>query len=92
MHGDAARLELLARASAELVVAERREEVDAAVEPRELDRRDRAAACRLLPALERMDDLAGAGHLVDPDELHPFHVAHDSDVHISHLPARVRFT
>jgi hypothetical protein len=39
-----------------------------------------------------VDDLAGPGHVVDPDELHPLDVAHDSDVHISHLLAGVRFT
>jgi hypothetical protein len=92
MHGDTAGLELLARAVAELVVAERREEMDAAVEVRELDRGDRPAAGRLVPALERVHDLARPGHLLDADELHPLDVADDSEVHVSHLLAAVRFT
>ena len=79
VHGDAARVELLARPAAELVVAERGEEVGRAVEVRELHGGDRAAAGGLLPRLERVDDLARRGHMLDPDELDPLHVPDDGE-------------
>jgi hypothetical protein len=37
-------------------------------------------------------DLARPRHFLDPDELDPLDMANDSEVHISHLLAGVRFT
>ena len=81
MHGDAARLELLARAAAEVVVGERGEEEAGAGEIRELDGRDGAAAGGLLPCLERVHDLARRGRMLDARELDPLDVPDDRDVH-----------
>ena len=91
VHRDAVRLELLAGAAAELVVGEGREEAARAREVGELDGRDRPAAGRLLPGLERVDDLARLRDASDPDELHPLHVPDDCEVHNSHLRPGVRF-
>jgi hypothetical protein len=46
----------------------------------------------LLPPLQGVDDLAGAGHVLDPRELHPFHVTDHRDLHPSHLGVAVRLT
>ena len=66
-----------------------------AVQIRELDGRDRPSSGGLLPRLEGVDDLAGPGNPVDPDELDPLDVPDDGDVHaarpISHRGAGVRF-
>ena len=81
MHGDATRLELLARAATEVVVGERGEEKAGAGEIRELDGRDGPAARGLLPRLERVHDLARRGRMLDARELDPLDVSHDRDVH-----------
>ena len=81
VHRDAVRLELLAGAAAELVVGEGREEAARAREVGELDGRDRPAAGRLLPGLERVDDLARLGRVVDARELHPLDMSDDGEVH-----------
>ena len=81
VHGDAERLELLARAAAELVVGERGEEEARAAEIDELDGRDRPTAGGLLPRLERGHDLAGRGRVVDAGELHPLDMADDGNLH-----------
>jgi hypothetical protein len=91
VHGDTALLELLTGTAAEVVAAERGEEVSRPVEVRELNRGHGAATGRLLPGLERVDDLTRLRHLLDPRELHPLHVPDDGDVHISHLRVGVRF-
>ena len=80
VHGDATRLELLARAAAELVVGERREEEARAGEIGELDGRDGTAARGLLPRLERVHDLARRRRMIDARELHPLDVTDDCDV------------
>src|SRR5437762_13168767 len=81
VHRDAAPLELLARPSAEVVLGERREEEARAGEVGELDGRHRAAACGLLPRLERVHDLAWPRRVLDAGELHPLHVSDDREVH-----------
>src|SRR5258707_810849 len=75
--GDAAFLQLLSGAPAELVVAERGEELDGAVEVRELCGHYGPAAGCLLPDLQSVDDVARLGHVLDADELHPLHVTDD---------------
>ncbi len=85
-----ARGELFARTAAELVVAERREELDRSVEVQQLDGGDGASAGRLLPGLERVDDVARHGHVLDPGELDPLDVTDDCEPHTSHLGAAVR--
>src|SRR5205823_3441518 len=62
-----------------LVVAEGGQEEALASEPRELHRRDRSAAGRLLPGLDGVDDLARRGHVVHARELDPLDVADDRD-------------
>src|SRR5579862_5056275 len=79
MHGHTELGQPLLRAAAKLVVAERGEEVDGAVEIRELDGRDGAAAGGLLPDLGGRDDLARLGHPLDAGEDDPLHVSDDSD-------------
>ena len=69
------------RAAAELVAAERREERGRARELRQLHRGDGASSCRLLPGLERVDDLARLGRVVDARELHPLDMSDDGEVH-----------
>ena len=81
------RLELVARAPAELVVAERGEERRLAAEVRELNRGDGSAAGRLRPRLGRVDDLARPRHRLDADEVDPFDVPDDCGSHDSHSRA-----
>ena len=57
----------------------------------ELNRCDGPSARRLLPRLERLDDLPGLGHMVDERELDPLDMSYDSELHISHLEPRLRF-
>ena len=70
-------LEPLGGASAELVLAERGEEVAGPGELRDLHRRDSAAAGRLGPRLAPVGDLPRRGHVIDLDELDPLDVADD---------------
>src|SRR6185436_1785725 len=77
--GYAELLQPLAGGAAEIVVAERGEELGAAGELGELDGRDGAAAADLLPPLGRVDDLAGLRHVRDAGELDPLHVSDDGD-------------
>ena len=81
------RLELVARAAPEVVVAERREEARLAAEVEELNRSDGAAARSLRPRLRRMDDLAGPRHFLDADEVDPLDVSDDGGSHVSHSRA-----
>ena len=74
-------LQLSLRAMAEVVVAKRGEEEALAGQARELHRGHGSAACRLLPVLEDLNDLAGFRDALDPRELGPFHVPDDSDSH-----------
>ena len=67
-----------------LVGSESREEETGAGEPPELDGSDRAASGRLLPLLDRFDDLAGPGHRHDAQELHPLHMSHHCNTHGRH--------
>ena len=78
---DAARGQLLDRAMAELVVAEPREEVARAVEPRHLHGHHPAAAGRHGPRVGRVGDVPGLGHLVHEDELDPLDVSDDRASH-----------
>ena len=75
-----------------LVVAERGEQRGLAREPRELDRRDRAAAGGLLEGVARVHHLAGARHVAHARELHPLDVAHDRDPHPAGAHARQSHT
>ena len=87
------RLELLVRAPAELVVAERGEQRRLAREPRELDRRDRTAAAHLLPVLGGVRDLACSRHALDAREADPLDVPDDGDSHpgrVSQIDAAAR--
>src|SRR5205823_2635521 len=65
----------------ELVGAESREEETRTGQPGQLHRADGAAPRRLLPGLERVRDLTGPWHGLDPGELHPLDVAHDGNSH-----------
>ena len=69
----------------ELVVAECGVERRGAVQPRQLDGRDRAAARRLLPELGRVEDLARRRHARHARELHPLDVTHDRQAHTGNL-------
>ena len=79
VHAHAVRGQPLGRAARPLVVAERREEVRAAAQLRELDRRDRPAAAGLLPRLRRVHDVAGRGQVRHARELDPLDVPDDGD-------------
>ena len=79
--GDAELLEALDGPPAELVLAERREEVARAGELRELRRRDRPAARRLGPVLRAVGDLAGGRDAVDEHRLDPLDVTDDGASH-----------
>ena len=81
MHGDAACLELFARAAAELVVGERSEQETRSAEVRELNGRHCAASRGFLPGLERVHDLPRLGGMVDARELDPFDVSDDRELH-----------
>ena len=81
MHRQTVRLERSHGSMPELVVAERREEVAAAREVRELGGRDRAAAGCVLPRLERMRDLTARRNALDDRELDPLDVSHDGASH-----------
>ena len=81
MHDHTARLELLPRAPAELVVPEHGEQVRLVGEEGELHGRDAASAPRLLPVVERMGDLARRGDAVDAREANPLDVSDDCDAH-----------
>ena len=76
-------LQLSLRAVAEVVIAQGGEEEALAGQACELHRGDGSAACRLLPALGGLNDLAGFWDPLDPRELGPFHVPDDSDPHRS---------
>ena len=91
VHGDAAGLELLARAATELVVGERGKEETRACEVGQLDGRDSATSRRLFPRLERLHDLTGSRHALDARELHPFDMTDYGEVHFSHLEPQLRF-
>ena len=65
----------------ELVVAERGQEEARAGEARQLDGSDGATACRLLPGLERVHDLARRRNVVHAHELDPLDVADDRYLH-----------
>ena len=69
------------RPAPERVVAQRGQEQALAGEPRELHRRDRSTAGRVLPGVERVDDLARGRDVLDPCELDPLHVSDDGDAH-----------
>jgi hypothetical protein len=71
------RFELMLRTPANLVVAERGQEQAFARELCELDRSDGTSPRRLLPTVERVDDLARGGQTPDRRELDPFDVADD---------------
>jgi hypothetical protein len=77
-------LELDARAIAELVVAERREEQRLAAEIDELDGRDSAAASCLRPNLRGVDDVARARDGLDARELDPLDMSNDGGLHARH--------
>ena len=59
-----------------LVLAQRSDEQRLARQARELHRRDRPAARRLLERVARVHHLARARHVLHARELHPLHVAH----------------
>jgi hypothetical protein len=65
----------------ELVVSERREEDGSSGQARELDRRNRASAGRLLEAVARVHDLTGGGYVIPTHELHPLDVSDDRYAH-----------
>ena len=79
--GHAARGQLLDGAMAELVVAESREEVARAVEPRHLHGHHPAAAGRHDPRVGGVGDVPGLRHLVHEDELDPLDVSDDRASH-----------
>ena len=81
LHLDAEVAQLGARAAAELVGPERREERARAGEPSQLRGRDCPTSPGLLPGLDGADDLPGQGNRLHPDELDPLDVAHDGDPH-----------
>ena len=66
---------------ADVVVADRREQVARAGELRELHGGHGAPAGGLVPRLGRVHDLAGPGHPVDQPERDPFHVSHHRHAH-----------
>ena len=78
---DAGRLQPDPALRAEVVAAQQAVERGAAGEPRQLHRRDAAAAGGLRPDLGRADDLARLGDGLDADELDPLHVPDDGHVH-----------
>jgi hypothetical protein len=76
-------LELRTCLRGERVVSERGEEHRLAGEARELDGRHRPSSARLLPALERVHDVARRRDALDTHELDPFDVADDRDLHLA---------
>jgi len=86
------RLELHGSPASEGVVSEGGDEQALAGEGREHHRSHRSAAGRLGPGLLRMDDVAGLRQPLDADEIDPFDVTDDRDLHaaVSHSPASAR--
>jgi len=71
VHVEAEPGELLHRATAELVVAEHREELAAAVQPRDLTRDHRPAPARDREHRLALHDLPGGRHMRDEREVDP---------------------
>ena len=65
----------------QLIVAERREQVARPGELRELHGGDGATACRFIPRLGRVHDLAGSGHAIHEPERDPLHMTDHCDTH-----------
>ena len=70
---------------AELVIADRGVEPAAAEPARELDRRDATAARRDPRDRLRMDDRAGLGNVLEPQELDPLDVTDNGDSHAGRI-------
>jgi RNA polymerase sigma factor (sigma-70 family) len=81
VHADAGGLEPDPGLDAELVAPEEAVERRLTGKPRQLDGGDTATAGRFLPGLLRTDDLAGARHRLDPDELDPLDMPDDRQLH-----------
>src|SRR5207302_845051 len=64
-----------------LIASEGREQGRRAGQFGELHGRDRPGTARLLPGLERVDDLAGTRHPLDTGKLHPLDVSDHRDPH-----------
>ena len=75
--------QLLLEPAADLVVAERGEEVAGAGQAGELLGGNAPAPARLLPRVRGLRDVAGERHARDAQELDPLGVAHDGDAHLT---------
>jgi hypothetical protein len=84
MHLDSASFELLLGAVPQCIAAERREERHRLGEHGQLHGGYRTAAASLLPRLRRVGDLAGKGHALHADELHPLDMPYDRTSHSRH--------
>jgi hypothetical protein len=81
-------LELSLCPVAKHVVSEGGEEQAIARKPSDLYRGDRSTARRLLPGIDRLDDLARRGNMINRREPGPLDVADDGESHCSPGVAR----